>query len=127
MPYWSDADALDELQQHTARAAVPTTLVAIESAKPLGSVSLLVDDLDEWKGKYSPWLASLYVRPDARSRGIGNELARRAMEVARDAGVKTLYVVAAHSEDFYARLGWRVVERAILRGVETAVMAVEIC
>ncbi len=123
MPYWTEADAVKEFQSHTGGAVIPTTLVALEGDALRGSVSLIVHDLEEWKGTYSPWLASLYVRPDARGRGIGGELVRRALEAARASGVKRLYVVAAHSEDFYARQGWRLVERTKLRGVDTAVMA----
>jgi predicted N-acetyltransferase YhbS len=125
MPYWSEADARTELHSHTGRVMIPTTLVALEGSELLGSVSLVVHDLEEWKGKYSPWLASLYVRPDSRSRGIGTELVKRAMEVAREAGVKTLHVVAAHSEEYYLRLGWRTIERTVLRGIDTAILVLE--
>jgi N-acetylglutamate synthase-like GNAT family acetyltransferase len=105
---------------------VPTTLVALEAGGGalMGSVSLIVDDLEPWKGKYSPWLASLFVHPSFRGRGVGAELVRRLVDAAGEAGVRTLYVFAARSEAFYERLGWSTVERVEHHGYPSAIMAV---
>ena len=58
---------------HSDPDHIPTTLVAVKGGEPVGSVSLLEQDLAGWE-HLTPWLASLYVRSDHRGRGIGKQL-----------------------------------------------------
>jgi len=106
LPEWSHAEALADLQSHTQRRRIPTTLVALAEGRLLGSVSLLTKDLDGWE-HLTPWLASFYVIPDRRGEGIGTRLIRRAIEEACELGVPTLHLFTAGQEAFYLRLGWR--------------------
>ena len=124
MPYWSEAAARSELAAQTERHRIPTTLVAWRKDQVVGSVSLVERDFEEWS-HYTPWLASLLVMPEARGQGIGRELVRRAEAEAHALGVRRLYVIAADSETFYARLGWQVLERVTLHGHAAALMMVE--
>ena len=106
MPEWSHNEALAELQSHAERRKIPTTLVALEDGRLLGSVSLLTADLAGWE-HLSPWLASVFVIPDRRGEGVGTRLIRRAIEEARELGVRALYLFTAGHETYYQRLGWR--------------------
>lgn len=124
MPYWSEADARAEFASHTERHAVPTTLVALRDGVLVGSVSLVARDFEEWS-HLTPWLASLYVTPAARGRGLGRELVRRAVAEAALLGVDRLHVIAAESESFYTRLGWSLMERVTLHGRRAARLMVE--
>jgi len=92
---------------------LPTTLVAIAAGELLGSISLVVDDHAELT-RYSPWLASLFVAPAARGRGIGTALLERMLAEARALGIARLYLFTEHQEDWYAALGWILVEHARL-------------
>src|SRR5437764_6950420 len=70
LPGWTREQAVSELRSHTGHRQIPTTFVAIESGQPLGSASLLEFDLDGWE-HLSPWIASVFVAPGFRGRGLG--------------------------------------------------------
>jgi N-acetylglutamate synthase-like GNAT family acetyltransferase len=98
--------ARSELNAHTQRRRIPTTLVAHEGDMLLGSVSLEVFDLEEIR-HLTPWLTSLWVAPLARQRGIGTQLTLRVMEEAQALRVPQLYLLTLEHTAFYRRLGWR--------------------
>src|SRR5262249_21746541 len=78
-PDWTLKACQDELASHAVLDRLPTTLVAVgDDGAPLGSVSLLLDDLPGYE-HFSPWLASLYVRPDCRGGGLGGKLLAAAL------------------------------------------------
>lgn len=114
---------LAEFETHDGGLQIPTTLVALEGDALLGSVSLLENDHDDIRA-YSPWLASLYVRPDQRGRGLGIELVRRCEDMAHRLGVVRLYLYTSGQEDFYRKLGWDDVATVSLRGVCATVMGI---
>lgn len=124
LPAWTLADALAELRSHTRRAAVPTTLVARECGQLLGSVSLVPEDAPELADA-TPWLASLYVLPQHRGRGIGRALVRRAVAEAALLGVPRLHLYTPHHEGFYLALGWELMARVHLGGNEVSVLWIE--
>src|SRR5262245_3691935 len=76
-PGWTAETAEEELTHHDDPRRIPTTLVAAHGIEPVGSVSLVEKDLSGWD-QLSPWLASLYVRPDYRRQGIGKQLVAQA-------------------------------------------------
>lgn len=102
---WLFEEASFELRTHVAKRAVPTTLVALEAGQPLGSVSLLDSD---WPApdRYAPWLGTLYVKPEARGRGVGAALVRAAVEEAAELGVPQLHLWTPEHAEFYLKLGW---------------------
>jgi GNAT superfamily N-acetyltransferase len=102
---WLFEEASFELRTHVAKRAVPTTLVALEAGQALGSVSLLDSD---WPApdRYAPWLGTLYVKPEARGRGIGAALIRAAVEEAAALDVPQLHLWTPEHAEFYLKLGW---------------------
>lgn len=114
---------LAEFATHDGGLKIPTTLLALDGDDLLGSVSLLENDHDDIRD-YSPWLASLYVRSDARGSGLGMELVRRCEAIAHALGIERLYLYTSGQEDFYRKLGWQEVATVSLRGVGATVMAV---
>jgi predicted N-acetyltransferase YhbS len=105
LPGWTRAQAEAELRSHTGRCQVPTTFVAVEGGQPLGSASLLAADLPGWE-HLSPWLASVFVVPECRGRGLGRRLVGRVVEEARVLGLPTVYLYTAGQAAYYQGLGW---------------------
>src|SRR5262245_27698475 len=105
LPNWSLGEAQAELQSHTGQRQIPTTLVAIEDGQPVGSASLLAEDLAGWH-HLSPWFASVFVIPDRRRRGLGRQLVSQVVEEASELGVAVVYLFTAGQANYYQRLGW---------------------
>ena len=121
LPEWSFAQALAELQSHTGHRQIPTTFVAVEDGQPLGSASLLEADLDGWT-HLTPWLASVYVHPQRRGRGLGKLLVARVIEEARALAVPTVYLFTAGQQSYYEQLGWAPLERVKHHHSEVVIM-----
>ena len=122
--HWTLEVAARELADHATRRTLPTTLVMVEQGAPLGSVSLVLEDAPELCEHGSPWLASLYVRPEARCRGLGARLVRAAVAHAASLGVDELFLFTPRHADFYARLGWRPLARTALLGTPVDLMCI---
>jgi len=122
--HWTLDVATAELAGHATRRTLPTTLVKVEAGELLGSVSLVLEDAPELCGHGSPWLASLYVRPDARGLGIGATLVQAAVAHAASLGVDELFLFTPEHADFYARLGWRPLARTTLLGTPVDLMCI---
>jgi GNAT superfamily N-acetyltransferase len=123
--HWTYEVCLAELDEHASRSnGLPTTLLALGGDELLGSVSLVFEDAPELQEHGSPWLASLYVKPQARGRGIGAQLANAAVARARLEGVDELFLFTPEHRDFYARLGWREIARTALKGTPVDLMCI---
>lgn len=122
LPWWTAESALEELNTHRQRRHLPTTLVALEGSRPLGSVSLLEEDLPEWR-QLGPWIASLYVVPDARGRGVGRQLVTRCCSEAAALGVDRVYLFTAGQENYYLRQGWDPVTRFVYSGRPATILS----
>ncbi len=102
------------LKEHLASSTVPQTFVALLDGQPVGSISLIENDLPERDNLITPWLNWLYVLPEHRRQGIGGRLLEGAFTRAKLQGAETIHVAApAAHEAFFVRHGWEVVEREI--------------
>ena len=125
LPDWTVAQAAEELRSHSQARAIPTTLLALDDAGDwLGSVSLLQEDHQDIR-QYSPWLASLYVRPEARGQGVGAALAARCVAEAGALGVRELYLYCTPAlVAWYRARGWREHAQVTLGPLHVQVMAI---
>jgi GNAT superfamily N-acetyltransferase len=122
---WSFEQALVDLRAHDSPNRIPTTWIAVADADELlGSVSLVIEDLPDYQ-HLSPWLASLFVRPDRRGNGIGGALIRWAVSEARRLGVARLYLFTPNHESYYAARGWLLLEHGQAAGQPVAIMSRE--
>lgn len=76
----------------------------------LGGATLAENDLPE-RPDLGPWLACVFVTPEARKRGLAAQLIEGICVHARDAGFTALYLHTHSQSDYYTKLGWNVVER----------------
>jgi GNAT superfamily N-acetyltransferase len=61
-----------------------------------------------WDGGAHAFLLDPTVRKDMQRRGIGSELVRRAVELARSGGVEWMHVdFEPHLENFYRKCGFK--------------------
>ncbi len=122
---WPLALAEAELASHRGRLEIPTTILAFEQERLVGSASLLAEDMPDFPA-LTPWLASVFVVPDRRGAGIGTALVRRALTGARELGAATAYLFTTEAEEWYAARGWRVVERRAARGTPGVIMCYDL-
>jgi N-acetylglutamate synthase-like GNAT family acetyltransferase len=118
-------ETVAELASHRRRQAIPTTFVALHGAQVVGSASLLLEDMpatDRW----TPWLASVFVAPAWRGKGIGQRLVRRAVSEAAALGVETLHLFTTEATEWYRDQGWRVVEQRPHEGETATIMDLDL-
>ena len=70
------ADRVSKLQELASSSELPFMVVAIEGKKLVGSAALVYDDMRTRK-ELSPWLASVFVKPEFRRKGIAAALVRQ--------------------------------------------------
>ena len=122
---WTLEVARAELADQATRRTLPTTLVLLDEGRPIGSVSLVLEDAPELCEEGSPWLASLYVLPEFRGRGLGATLVNAAVEVAAREKIAHLFLFTPEHAGFYERLGWRLIARTALKGTAVDLMEIE--
>jgi GNAT superfamily N-acetyltransferase len=88
---------------------LPVRFLALTDDMCVGTVSIVKNDLSG--REYGPWLASLFVRPDFRSKGIGRLLIEKVKSAVWDMGYEELYLRTEHAGDYYRKLGWTFVEQ----------------
>jgi N-acetylglutamate synthase-like GNAT family acetyltransferase len=92
---------------------IPFALVADDGEAFLGAASVIASDLAE-RPQWTPWVAAVWVEPEARRRGVGGALINRATRDCFALGVSRAYLCARppHSA-FYEGLGWTLIERDV--------------
>jgi GNAT superfamily N-acetyltransferase len=106
-------DVLTLLNNSLRSEPIPTTWVAHAGEQFMGTVSLIVSDMDE-RMQYSPWLAALWVEAESRNQGIGAALLTAGMQWAKAEGVERVYLCAVEEKSaYYRRLGWEQIETGI--------------
>lgn len=124
-PTDSLAARIIDLRAQTDPERVPTTYIALDDGGvALGSASLVEDDM-RTHPELSPCLASVYVAPAARGRGVASALVRRVVAQTATTGVARLYLYTPDAQGLYAKLGWRVVTTERFEGHPVTIMAID--
>lgn len=112
----SDAPAVEALLAGAglplegAAEALATGVVARDDAEVVGAAAV------ERFGD-AGLLRSVVVAPERRGAGLGRELVAAAEALARDAGVRELYLVTENAADWFPRLGYAAVPTEQARAV----------
>jgi N-acetylglutamate synthase-like GNAT family acetyltransferase len=94
---------------------IPFALVAHDGMRFLGTSSVIKADLEE-RPQLTPWVAAVWVDPQARQRGVGAALVNRAAQDCFAQGVSRAYLCARPERSgYYERLGWTSIERDVGR------------
>jgi N-acetylglutamate synthase-like GNAT family acetyltransferase len=125
---WGHLNPGETLEQRRVRIRakmnvdrVPVAFVALDDAGGIvGTASLIFDDLEG--DPRNPWLASVFVPPEQRDKGIASALVRTVEAAARRIGYSRLYLFTTSAARLYAGLGWRALERRDYRGEHIQVM-----
>ena len=119
------------LDQYSLAASKPEKLIeifaAIDSDDNLLGVATLVDD-DELPDapEPGPWLAAVFVAPDARKFGVGSALVERVVSQTRELNYSTLYLYTEHAQIWYRDKGWTKIRDTVFLGLHHTVMQLDL-
>jgi GNAT superfamily N-acetyltransferase len=113
----------EQLAKLIAQEAPEETFVLFDDDVPVGTASLVTNDLPS-RPDLTPWLASVLVRPQFRGRGYSSAPLIKHVERAAAASTAVLWLYTWSAEPVYARLGWERVglERDTDRNIEVVLM-----
>ena len=103
---WSDEDMMKDFLEDISRNSLPTRLVAFESNKLVGTI-VLRESETETLSESQPELGGLYVEESYRGHGIGTELVRAGMKLAREQGYSTVSATTVKAAGILESLGWK--------------------
>ena len=108
-PHASHDKTVLELREHLNIEQLPITYIALQDGKPVGTSSLRITD--GIRPDLMPWLASLFVLPEYRGKGIAQALIETVKHKAQQLKYPTLYLLAFDQSipQWYAKLGWQII------------------
>ena len=109
------------LNDYLQRQAIPTMFVAWMNDQPIGSASLVANDMKEL-AEWIPWLSNVYVLPQHRRQGVGAFMVERVAAEAVLLGYPRLYLYTLDQMHFYQQFGWQVSHLRFHRGHDMTVM-----
>jgi len=120
-------DALQELHKISGQVFVATV-----QGVPVGTGRIIKDDMAGYESHgWTPWVASLYVDGPARGGGVARLLLNHILHFAKDTlRLPRIYLYCNSGEkpylpDFYAKMGFRLVQKLTYLGSEVSVMVQE--
>lgn len=107
---------LNEYKRRAGDTDPPFSFVALIDDIPAGMVTLKHNDLAARKDLF-PWLSTLYVPPEFRERGVGEELINKVIYESREMGYGSLYLFIDNRnftrlEEYYTSRGWQYLDSA---------------
>ena len=126
LPEHSAESLAEMLKERRALDHIYESFVALRDSVPVGTATVLDHDIDtdRWPD-LTPWLAAVYVIPEARRQGIGEQLVSKVTEIARAKGFDTLYLWTTDQRNWYERLGWQLLEQFDKNGTLVSLLKFE--
>ena len=96
---------------------------AINQAEELLGLATLVDD-DELPGAIEPgpWLAAVFVVPEARKLGVGSALIDHVVSRSRELGYSEMFLYTEDQQEWYQKRGWTYTRDTLLNDMKHVVM-----
>lgn len=114
-------DRVKRYKKSILSTGLPEIFIACSEDQLLGSVTLDKSDMDT-RPHLTPWLASLFVEPASRSRGIASQLITHCIAYAKKTNFKNIYLFTEDQIKFYKHRGWHFVETVEYRDSEVDLM-----
>jgi RimJ/RimL family protein N-acetyltransferase len=105
----SQAQMEQDFLAEASRDHLPSRLVAFESGELAGTIVLREQGSVTLPG-FRPELGGLYVVKSCRGHGVGTELVRSGMELAREQGYEIVYATTVVAAGILERLGWEFIK-----------------
>lgn len=118
---FSPEGAVEAITALTLPGSGQAALIGLVDGQPAGSAFLVHSDL-ETHSHLKPWLAGLFVLPQFRRGGLGEQLVNAVVAEAHALGYDRMYLYTA-TPDFYRKRRWQTLETLVLHGVPHEVMA----
>lgn len=118
----SGADREVLILARTGENDIPKTFIARLGEMPIGFVCLIENNATSMP-ELTPWLASLYVQPEHRSKGVGQALIERCITHTSEAGFSKLHLYTSSAVDFYKKLGWQQLGNFSIMGKTEIILA----
>jgi GNAT superfamily N-acetyltransferase len=124
--FWDDDgysfdETLRAVHQSITAHFLPRTFILLLNGVPVGTASLAEHDLDE-RPDLGPWLAGVFIVPEARGQGLAAHLIATVEAACRIAGIRTLWLYTLSADRIYTRAGWCAVERPLHNGKQVTLM-----
>ena len=119
------------LDQYALARSKPEQLLEVFAAvtdndQLLGVATLVHDDELPDAPEPGPWLAAVFVTPDARKFGVGSALVANVVNRARELGYTTLFLYTEHAQSWYETKGWIKIRDTIFLGLHHTVMQLDL-
>ena len=100
---------------------------ALNQANELLGLATLVDD-DELPGatEPGPWLAAVFVVPEARKIGVGSALVDHVVSRSRELGYAELFLYTEYQDQWYQKKGWSYLRDTLLNDIKHVVMQISL-
>ena len=112
---------IESMQAFLTESLVPSMFISLYEGQLAASAAIVACDMES-RPEWSPWLASVYVKPEFRRRGLGSALVTAVMNHAQQQGLSALYLFTPDQASFYEQLGWQFLEKTRYRDHAVTVM-----
>lgn len=113
--------AIEKYSHRCNRINLPLALIAFADTLPVGSASLVNNDLPSHQ-HLKPWLASLFVATPYQRQGLGLHLVQQIESIAANIGYQQIYLFTWTAESYYRQLGWTAIDKAQPEGLPESVV-----
>lgn len=103
------ADIVQDFRSEANRNGLPVRLVAFSDGELAGTITLRAQVIRS-SPQYHPGIGGLYVARQHRSQGIGTELVRAGMKLAREQGYARVYATTVAARGILEQLGWELMQ-----------------
>ena len=107
-------DVIYSTKHSMCKDRVPQVYIAKFNDELVGTFSIWQNDLSS-RQDLTPWLSVLYIKNEYRGQGIGTLLQEKCIQVVKDLGYESLYLITDH-ENYYERIGWEFLELTPFKG-----------